>query len=201
MSKRIVTNRLIEMMAIADKNKATTPEQEIELANRYVSGQRDVYKQVDSWINQVTRLSIWHFVEETEDVNSIVHLKLFSSLKGSRFRGESTFRTYVQRVARYTCIDQVRSQRVQREADPEDLPAPSGTEAPDVIHERSVEYAIFIKIFRSIGPDCQKLWRMVFSESLNYKEIGQKIGLPEGTVKRKVHECKKTAMEMKEKLI
>ncbi len=189
------------MLAIIDKFKQSTPEQEIELAKRYVAGQRDVYRQVDNWINQVTRLSIWHFVEETEDTNSIVHLKLFSSLKAAKFRGESTFRTYVQRVARYTCIDQVRSQRVQRDADPEDLPAPSGSEAPDIIHERSVEYQIFQKIFRSIDPECQKLWRMVFSESLNYKEIGGKLGLPEGTVKRKVHECKKTAMEMKEKLI
>lgn len=189
------------MLAIADKSKQTTPEMEIELASRYVAGQRDVYRQVDGWINQVTRLSVWHFVEDTEDVNSIVHLKLFASLKSSRFRGESTFRTYVQRIARYTCIDQVRSQRVQREADPEDLPAPAESEPPDIIHERSVEYQIFVKIFRSIGPECQRLWRMVFSESLNYKEIGEKFGLPEGTVKRKVHECKKMAMEMKEKLI
>ncbi|MBK7092967.1 MAG: sigma-70 family RNA polymerase sigma factor [bacterium] len=189
------------MLALIDKSKVSTPEQEIYLAKRYVAGQTDVYRQVDNWINQVTRLSIWHFVEETEDTNSVVHLKLFSSLKASKFRGESTFRTYVQRIARYTCIDQVRSQRVQRDADPEDLPVPSESEAPDIIHERSVEYQIFQKIFRSIDPECQKLWRMVFSESLNYKEIGGKLGLPEGTVKRKVHECKKTAMEMKEKLI
>lgn len=189
------------MLAIVDKSQPASPQAEIESANRYLAGQRDTYKLVDGWVNQVTRLSIWHFVDDIEDVNSVVHLKLFSSLKASKFRGESTFRTYVQRIARYTCIDQVRSQRVKREADPEDLPAPSGTEAPDVLHERSVEQEIFTRIFRAIGPDCQKLWRMVFSESLNYKEIGEKMNLPEGTVKRKVHECKKTAMEMKEKLV
>lgn len=189
------------MISIINKPSNTTPAAEIEAANRYVAGQRDSYKQVDSWINQVTRLSVWHFVDDIEDVNSVVHLKLFSTLKAGKFRGESTFRTYVQRIARYTCIDQVRSQRVQRDADPDDLPAPSGEEAPDVIHEKSVEYQIFVKIFRSIGTECQKLWRMVFSESLNYKEIGEKLNLPEGTVKRKVHECKKMAMELKEKLI
>ncbi len=189
------------MFSTIDRVKQTTPKQEIESAQLYVAGQRETYKQVDGWINQVTRLSVWHFIEDIEDVNSVVHLKLFASLKASRFRGESSFRTYVQRIARYTCIDQVRSQRVQRQIDPEDLPAPTGTDAPDVIHERSIEYQIFVKIFRSIGPECQKLWRMVFSESLNYKEIGEKTGLPEGTVKRKVHECKKMAMEMKEKLI
>lgn len=189
------------MLAILDKRGQAAPAQEIELARRYAAGQKDVYRQVDNWINQVTRLSIWHLVEDPEDTNSIVHLKLFSSLKAAKFRGESTFRTYVQRIARYTCIDQVRSQRVQRDVVPEDLPAPSSSDTPDVIHERSVEYQIFQKIFRSIDPECQKLWRMVFSESLNYKEIGEKLRMPEGTVKRKVHECKKTAMEMKEKLI
>ncbi len=72
---------------------------------------------------------------------------------------------------------------------------------PDEIQEQAEERKIFLRIFRAIGPECQKIWRLVFSESLNYKEIGEKLRLPEGTVKRKVHECKKMAIELKEKLI
>ena len=189
------------MLALFSKTAKPTPEADTQLAQLYVSGEKATYKQVDRWINQVTNLSVWHFVEDVEDINSIVHLKLFSSLKNQRFRGESTFRTYVQRMARYTCIDQVRSQRVARQVDPEDLPTPSGSERPDSAHEAKEERQIFVKIFRAIGPECQKIWRMIFTDSLNYKEIGEKLHLPEGTVKRKVHECKQMAIELKERLI
>lgn len=183
------------------KSRSSSPEVEIQLAQGYVEGDRSSYKQVDGWINQVTNLSVWHFIEDIEDINSIVHLKLFSGLKAQRFRGESTFRTYVQRIARYTCIDQVRYQRMQRDVDSGDLPLPSECASPEEIHEEEERHQVFVKIFRVISPECQKLWRMIFSESLSYKEIGEKLQLPEGTIKRKVHECKKTAMEMKEKLI
>ena len=189
------------MLALFSKTAKPTPEADAKLAQLYVSGEKATYKQVDRWISQVTNLSVWHFVEDVEDINSIVHLKLFSSLRSQRFRGESTFRTYVQRMARYTCIDQVRSQRVARQVDPEDLPTPSGSERPDLAHEAKEERQIFLKIFRAIGPECQKIWRMIFADSLNYKEIGDKLHLPEGTVKRKVHECKQMAIELKERLI
>jgi len=183
-------------------SKRTVPRSgELEAADAYISGRRETYRQVDGWINQVTRLSIWHFVDEIEDVNSVVHLKLYTALKAGKFRGESTFRTYVQRITRYTCIDQVRSQRVKREADDEDLPRPAESDRPDESLERSERDQIFVRIFRAIGSDCQRLWRMIFSESLNYKEIGEKLGMPEGTVKRRVHECKKMAIELKNKLI
>jgi RNA polymerase sigma factor (sigma-70 family) len=189
------------VLALLSKTAKPTPETETQLAQLYVSGDKATYKQVDRWISQVTNLSVWHFVEAVEDINSIVHLKLFLNLKARHFRGESTFRTYVQRIARYTCIDQVRSQRVARQVDPEDLPTPSGSERPDIAHEAKEERQIFVKIFRAIGPECQKIWRMIFTDSLNYKEIGEKLHLPEGTVKRKVHECKQMAIELKEKLV
>ncbi len=112
------------MVAIFAKKEAQ-PATETQLAELYVSGEKTVYKQVDRWISQVTNLSVWHFIDDVEDVNCVVHLKLFSGLRTGRFRGESTFRTYVQRITRYTCIDQVRSQRVEREVDPGDLPMPS----------------------------------------------------------------------------
>jgi RNA polymerase sigma factor (sigma-70 family) len=189
------------MLALFGKTAKPAPETDTQLAQLYINGEKATYKQVDRWISQVTNLSVWHFVEAVEDINSIVHLKLFSNLKTRQFRGESTFRTYVQRMARYTCIDQVRSQRVARQVDPEDLPMPSGSERPDAAHEAKEERQIFIKIFRSISPECQKIWRMIFSDSLNYKEIGEKLHLPEGTVKRKVHECKQMAIELKERLM
>ncbi|MCK4857555.1 MAG: sigma-70 family RNA polymerase sigma factor [candidate division Zixibacteria bacterium] len=183
------------------KGSVLSAEAERELASRYVAGDRAVYRQVDSWIKQVTSLSTWHFVADTEDIASIVQLKLFTNLQARKFRGESTFRTYVQRIARYTCIDEVRKQRVQRDADRRALPVPAPSEVPDELQEKREEYEVFLKIFRAIGSECQRLWRMIFSESLTYKEIGEYLGIPEGTVKRKVHECKKTAIDLKEKLL
>ena len=189
------------MSSVPSQSATASVAAELELAEKFVAGDRDCYQLVERWVRQVTSLSIWHFTEDVEDISSIVQLKLFTNLKGRKFRGESTFRTYVHRIARYTCIDQVRSQRVQRSLDEEEFPLPSGSDDPETVHLKDEERRIFVKIFRSIGPECQKLWRMIFSESLNYKEIGDYLGMPEGSVKRKVHECKKVAIELKEKLI
>lgn len=174
---------------------------ELRQAESFIAGERETYVLVEKWIKQVTSLPIWHLTEDPEDVAAIVLLKLFSNLKAGKFRGDSTFRTYVQRITRYTCIDQVRSQRVKREIDPEELPRPEVELDPEQSHLKEEERQIFLKIFRAINPECQRLWRMIFSECLNYKEIGQTIGLPEGSVKRKVHECKKVAIELREKLV
>lgn len=196
-----INHNLIAKMDTSNPPTSTTSaESELKLAELYLSGDRETYQQVDTWIHQVTALSIWHFIDDVEDVAATVQLKLFGNLKARKFRGDSTFRTYVQRIARYTCIDQVRSQRVARDAAPEDLPAPAETDDPETLHLESEQREIFMKIFRLISTECQRLWRMVFSETLNYKEIGVQLGIPEGSVKRKVHECKKMAIELKEEL-
>lgn len=189
------------MSSVSSQSATASVAAELQLAEKFVAGDHKSYELIERWIRQVTSLSIWHFTEDIEDISSVVQLKLFTNLKARKFRGESTFRTYVQRIARYTCIDQVRSQRVLRSLDEEEFPLPSGADDPETAHLKEEERRIFVKIFRAISPDCQKLWRMIFSESLNYKEIGDYLGIPEGSVKRKVHECKKIAIELKEKLI
>jgi RNA polymerase sigma factor (sigma-70 family) len=188
------------MATSADDARAATAG-EAELAERFAAGERVTYALVSHWIMQVIMLPIWRFTEESEDVASVVVLKLLANLRARRFRGESTFRTYVQRIARYTCIDQVRAQRAQRQIQPEEIPQPAPPETPEQIRLQQEKREVFIKIFKAIGPECQRLWRMVFSECLTYKQIGERFKVPEGSVKRKVHECKKAAIELREKLI
>jgi RNA polymerase sigma factor (sigma-70 family) len=189
------------MTNVTDQASSSAVAAELELADKFLAGESDTYTLVDHWIKQVTSLPIWHFIEDSEDVASVVVLKLFANLKAGKFRGESTFRTYVQRIARYSCIDQVRSQRAKRAIDQEDLPKPTTIAGPEEVQEKSEERQVFIKIFKAISPDCQRLWRMIFSECLTYREIGRYLDIPTGSVKRKVHECKQMAMDIKEKLV
>jgi RNA polymerase sigma factor (sigma-70 family) len=174
---------------------------ELELAASFVTGNRDAHSLVDHWIRQVVLLPSWHFTEDCEDIVSIVMLKLLANLQARKFRGESTFRTYVQRIARYTCIDQVRGQRVQRGIDPEELPLASPPKTPEQIELEQERRRLFFKIFRAVSPECQRLWRMICSDCLTYKQIGEQLKIPEGSVKRKVHECKNAAIALKDKLV
>ena len=136
--------------------------------------------------------------DSIHDIAQDCFIKITESLKAGRFKAESSFKTYIYAVARYTCIDHFRSGRAAEHIDIDKVslvdPAASGEEMLISQDERRVACRVLLNLPR----ECRKLWRAVFYGRRNYRQVAELLGLKEGTVKRKMWECRLLAREMAE---
>ena len=127
---------------------------------------------------------------DADDLAQEVFIKVFRGLRG--FRGESTFRTWLYRVA----VNVIRSHAarpgmfgwLRREepqhpdaADPlESVPAPGDLEA-DVAERQAIDAAL-----RRLPADLRMAVTLRDIEGLDYKEIAEVLNIPIGTVMSRI---------------
>ena len=134
--------------------------------------------------------------EEAEDVAQEAFLSLHRH--GHRFRGEARFSTFVYRVAANAALNRRRSigrsrarvrQLAERQAGGSDLPAaPRDPEDAAVGAElqQRVQDALL-----TLPNDLRIATVMYDIEGLAYGEIARVLGIPEGTVKSRIHRARK----------
>jgi RNA polymerase sigma-70 factor (ECF subfamily) len=133
--------------------------------------------------------------EEAEDVAQETFLNLHRH--GRRFRNESRFSTFVYRVAANAALNRRRSlgrdrnrmqQLALRQAAGDDLPSSPADPEGRAIHEqlrRSIEAAL-LRL-----PEKLRLPLVLFDvEGLPYAEISAVVGVPEGTIKSRIHRAR-----------
>jgi RNA polymerase sigma-70 factor (ECF subfamily) len=117
------------------------------------------------------------------------------SLESGRFEGRSSFSTYVYTITRRTCIDYYRAARAAQTDDIDKMtladPGCSQEEQLVSAERRRTAYLVLI----SLPRECRRLWRMVFFGKRNYRQVADKLGLSEGSVKRKMWQCRQWARE------
>ena len=170
-----------------------------ELIEQFLQGDPGSVSRIRSWIRDTLRGLSPIDVQMAEDIIGDTILKLLLNFQSNAFHFESSLKTYIQSVARYTMIDtmrrhHVKSSHVVRDndvdpADPNDLL--SITEQSDFIR----------RIISLVGPACRDLWQMIFYEGKRYEEIAQKLNVSEATVKIRAFRCKEKANELKRKLM
>ncbi|MFH1708661.1 MAG: sigma-70 family RNA polymerase sigma factor [Planctomycetota bacterium] len=147
-------------------------------------------------LNFFYRLS-WDF-HASEDLTQEVFLRIY------RYRGHyeetAQFQTFIYRIARNLWIDQVRKRRVRpdtvsldQEVGGRGDPAVLGDMLADERAEQPSDRADRVDIADGIraavaGLDEQDrmLFAMVTRREMKYRDIGEVLGIPEGTVKSKV---------------
>jgi RNA polymerase sigma-70 factor (ECF subfamily) len=136
--------------------------------------------------------------DSIHDIAQDCFIKITESLKAGKFKGESSFKTYIYAVARYTCVDHYKSCKASEHVDIEKItvadPAASGEEILISRDERRVACRVLLNLPR----ECRKLWRAIYYGRRNYKQAADLLGLKEGTVKRKMWECRQLARKMAE---
>jgi len=160
------------------------------LVHRY---QRKIY-------NTVLRLT--GDANESEDLTQEVFLKLYRGL--ASFRGESSFSTYVYRVASNTAVDWLRKRGPQtlsltdeyedgesmEHALPDPAPSPDEKMSLDE-RRRALSEAI------AALPDHQRLVLVLREvDGLSYQEIASVTGIGEGTVKSRINRARKNLKKM-----
>ena len=133
--------------------------------------------------------------EEAEDAAQEAFLSLHRH--GHRFRGEARFSTFIYRVAANAALNRRRSlgrararekQLALRQASGTDLPAsprdPEGSASGAQVQARVQEALLELPV------DLRMAVVLYDIEGESYKEIAQALGIPEGTVKSRIHRAR-----------
>jgi RNA polymerase sigma-70 factor (ECF subfamily) len=120
-----------------------------------------------------------------EDVVQEVWIKVYRSLDS--FDGRSRFATWLYRIVRNTCLDQLR-QGKRRPVPTEELdpPAGSGDFADGVALSVSFERAL-----QDLPPEDRDALSAVSTFALSYAEAAEALGVPVGTVKSRVFRARR----------
>lgn len=138
----------------------------------------------------------WTNMVSLDDIVQDCFLKLICNLEKGQFSGQSSFKTYVYAITRNTCIDYFRASKQYQsvDADKTDL-IDQSVSADDRIVEAE-DRRTASKVIRALSGECRRLWRAIFFGKRNYRQAADLLGLKEGTVKRKMWECRKQARQL-----
>jgi len=150
---------------------------------------------------------------EAEDLAQEVFVQVFKAI-GS-FRGEAKLSTWVYRIAINLCKNRSKYLRVRHAGEEEELEAlqdrvPMGDakganvahiERPDeMVAGREVELVVRRAILE-LEPSFRECLVLRDVEDLSYEEIGSITGLPEGTVKSRIHRARAQLRELVERAL
>jgi len=120
-----------------------------------------------------------------EDVSQEVFVKVFRSI--GTFDERSRFSTWLYRVTRNTCLDEVRAgKRRPAPIDPVDVCTPTPDFADEVVLSAALELAT-----RALPPEDRDALSAVTVFGLTYAEAGEALGIPAGTVKSRVFRARR----------
>lgn len=168
-----------------------------ELVERLVAGQHEAYSQIDKWILPKVRALTRGLEEYFDEITQDIRIGVWNNLKRGQFKFKSSLETYVRKITSNTCVDYLRAKSARKlvPSDP-----PGGDDTPEDIRRKREERKLLWRVYRLMSKDCQRLWKMLYWEDLSYQEIADKLSIPIGTVGQRIHRCKKTAGELREKL-
>ena len=117
-----------------------------------------------------------------EDMSQEVFTRAFRSLKG--FRGDASVRTWILRIARNRCIDQLRAQRRepwQDAVEPDGQPADEPSVADLMSRRADVQAGL-----AALDETERALVVLRFGHGLGYAELADAFGLRQGAVRMRV---------------
>lgn len=166
-----------------------------KLLRRIREHDREFVAELRLIIERIARKWNWTDTESLDDITQDCFIKVVESLSSGRFEGRSSFSTYVYTITRRTCIDYYRAARAVQIDDIEQAPLPdpacSQEEQMLAAERRQTAYLVLMALPR----ECRQLWRMIFFGKRNYRQVADKLGLSEGSVKRKMWQCRQWARE------
>lgn len=130
--------------------------------------------------------------EEAEDATQEAFLRAYHRL--ARFRGESTFRTWLLRIAHNTAVNAARRRRPEPvEVDPdgeEAVAAPSAREPVSALEETERRQRLELKL-GELRPERRAVLVLRDLEGMAYEEIATVTETPVGNVKGRLHRARR----------
>jgi RNA polymerase sigma-70 factor (ECF subfamily) len=166
-----------------------------ELVERSVAGDLDSFAVLVERHQEVVLRVAARIVGPThaDDVAQDAFLRAFHRL--TQFRGESTFRSWLLRIAHNTALTLLeREQALQGEEPEQESTAPHGTPADElVLTERRSRLAGKLRL---LSPAHRTVLVLRDLEGLSYEEIADVTDTPLGSVKGRLHRARRELIEI-----
>src|SRR5262245_10985436 len=144
---------------------------------------------------------------EAEDVTQEVFITVFKTIES--FRGEAKFSTWLLRIAANHAKNRIKhlARRPTEGVDPDDVsqvhvsadrPAPpvqAQIDRPDAMLEAAETDRLMQQAIAGLDEDQKLLVELRDVQELSYQEIGEITGLPEGTIKSRLHRARMAIKE------
>jgi RNA polymerase sigma-70 factor (ECF subfamily) len=174
--------------------------EDAEVVAGFLRGDARAVGAVDGWISRAAYPYQRRLGPRWDDVLQDIRLEITRLLKQGKFRGESSFKTYLWRVVSHTCLDQIRAagrvQWIELDTDAGADDPPAAANLPSThgsVAARSEIKDLLLRVLERVPAECRELWRMIHA-GLSYKEMSERLGVAEGTLRVRVLRCREKAV-------
>jgi RNA polymerase sigma-70 factor (ECF subfamily) len=132
-----------------------------------------------------------------EDVDDLIQKTFLACVEGKeRFRGDASFRGYLFGVARNVLRRHFREKRYHGERfDPLVTSVHDAAPGPSLMLAEKKEQQLLLQALRQIPLDFQITLELYYWEQMSASELGEVLGLPEGTVRGRIRRAKQLLEE------
>ena len=194
-------------MSVTVDNKQLSREEDAQMVAAVLDGDSTAYRGlVEKYQNRVYSM-VYGMVRSREDARDLAQeafVKAFKNLK--TFRLESSFYTWLYRIAMNVAIDFIRKRKRRAVAGfDEGIAAKDAdggiaeihhTDSPSVSLERKQLYSQIMESLEQLPTDQKQVILLRELEGLSYKEISEIMGIPEGTVMSRLFYARKKMQQM-----
>jgi len=139
-----------------------------------------------------------------DDLAQEVFLRVWD--RAEQWNGEGPFRAWLFRIATHLAFNHLRSVHRRREqtleaprppVDEEDEnPVPAwmidaSTPGPDALLERAEQRGLLRRFIDELPEDKREVFRMIHDAEMEVREVAERLGIPEGTVKSRLYHARK----------
>ena len=170
-------------------------EQEQELVRRCLSGEDAAWEGLLRLHTRRVYNLCYRFTgntSEAEDLTQEVFIKTFQNLRSFDY-AQGSFATWLNRIARNHLVDHYRRTKMDRVTSSVDedeegfTQMPAGDSSPAVAVEQRERKELLQAALDRLSPDMREAVILRDLQDLEYQEISQVLGVPEGTVKSRIN--------------
>ncbi|HVT84526.1 MAG TPA: RNA polymerase sigma factor [Chitinophagaceae bacterium] len=172
---------------------------ESDLINGCIKGNRKMQEELYRRFSPKMYAVCFRYASNTEEAQDILQegfIKVFKKLE--TFRGDGSFEGWVRRIFVNTAIEQFRRRRYLQPVTEKEENSIDGknVSALDGLAERDI-----LALIQQLSPGYRTVFNMYVIEGYSHKEIGEMLGISEGTSKSQLSRAKVILQEMVRKFI